>query len=153
MGTDLKYSPCLFYKKPSMGEVHPAVADAFGIKQKMYVFEMDIETLMKYTAKNFHFEPLPKYPAISRDLAMLVDEEVNAGDVGQVIAKNGGKHFKDVALFDVYTGKQIADGKKSLAFTMQFQSKDKTLTDAEADEAFQSILKAVEKNFRAELRA
>ena len=137
----------------TMGEVHPAVADAFGIKQKMYVFEMDIETLMKYTAKNFHFEPLPKYPAISRDLAMLVDEEVNAGDVGQVIAKNGGKHFKDVALFDVYTGKQIADGKKSLAFTMQFQSKDKTLTDAEADEAFQSILKAVEKNFRAELRA
>ena len=137
----------------TMGEVHPAVADAFGIKQKMYVFEMDIETLMKYTAKNFHFEPLPKYPAISRDLAMLVDEGVNAGDVEQVIAKNGGKHFKDVTLFDVYTGKQIADGKKSLAFTMQFQSKDKTLTDAEADEAFQNILKAVEKNFQAELRA
>ncbi len=137
----------------TIGEVHPAVADAFGIKQKMYVFEMDIETLMKYTARNFHFEALPKYPAISRDLAMLVDADVNAGDVEKVIEKNGGKYFKEVTLFDVYTGKQIADGKKSLAFTMQFQSNDKTLTDEEADEAFRNILKAVEKNFRAELRA
>ncbi len=137
----------------TIGEVHPAVADAFGIKQKMYVFEMDIDTLMKYTARNFHFEALPKYPAISRDLAMLVDAGVNAGDVEQVIEKNGGKYFKKVTLFDVYTGKQIADGKKSLAFTMQFQSNDKTLTDEEADEAFRNILKAVEKNFRAELRA
>ncbi len=137
----------------TVGEVHPAVADAFGIKQKMYVFEMDIETLRKYTAKDFHFEALPKYPAISRDLAMLVDESVNAGDVKQVIAKNGGKYFKEVTLFDVYTGKQIASGKKSLAFAMQFQSNEKTLTDQEADEAFGAILKAVEKNFQAELRA
>ncbi|MBR4695553.1 MAG: phenylalanine--tRNA ligase subunit beta, partial [Selenomonadaceae bacterium] len=137
----------------TIGEVHPAVADAFGIKQKMYVFEMDIDTLMKYTARNFHFGALPKYPAISRDLAMLVDAGVNAGDVEQVIEKNGGKYFKKVTLFDVYTGKQIADGKKSLAFTMQFQSNTKTLTDEEADEAFQNILKAVEKNFQAELRA
>lgn len=137
----------------TLGEVHPAVADAFGIKQKMYVFEMDIETLMKYTAKGFHFEALPKYPAISRDLAMLVDAEVRAGDVEAVIAKNGGKYFKGVTLFDVYTGKQVASGKKSLAFTMQFQSGEKTLTDGEAEEAFQNILEAVKKNFRAELRA
>lgn len=137
----------------TVGEVHPAVADAFGIKQKMYAFEMDIETLMKYRAKNFRFEALPRYPAISRDLAMLVDEGVSAGEVEQVIAKNGGKYFKNVKLFDVYTGKQIARGKKSLAFAMQFQSGDRTLTDEEADAAFRNILEAVEKNFRAELRA
>ena len=89
----------------------------------------------------------------SRDLAMLVAEDVSAADIEKVIAKNAGKHFKEVCLFDVYTGKQIEAGKKSLAFTMQFQSKDKTLTDEEADAAFQNILGAVQKEFNAELRA
>ena len=108
---------------------------------------------MKYTALNFHYEALPKYPAISRDLAVLVDAAVEAGAIEKTIAKNAGKHFKGVCLFDVYTGKQIGEGKKSLAFTMQFQSKDKTLTDEEADTAFQNILTAVQKEYGAELRA
>ena len=136
-----------------VGEVHPAVAEALGTTKKMYVFEMDIATLMKYTAAKFSYEPLPKYPAISRDLAMLVAEDVSAAEIEKVITKNAGKHFKEVCLFDVYTGKQIEAGKKSLAFTMQFQSKDKTLTDEEADAAFQNILAAVQKEFDAELRA
>lgn len=136
-----------------VGEVHPAVAEALGTTKKMYVFEMDIVTLMKYTAAKFSYEPLPKYPAISRDLAMLVAEDVSAAEIEKVITKNAGKHFKEVCLFDVYTGKQIEAGKKSLAFTMQFQSKDKTLTDEEADAAFQNILAAVQKEFDAELRA
>ena len=137
----------------TVGEVHPAVAAAFGISKKMYIFEMDIETLMKYTAKNFHYEHLPKYPAITRDLAMLVDETVAAGEVEQVIEKNGGKHFREVTLFDVYTGKQIAEGKKSLAFTVRFQSDERTLTDEEADTAFNNIISAVSSKFKAELRA
>ena len=136
-----------------VGELHPEAAENFGIKQKVYLFEMDVETLMKYTAKNFHFESLPKYPAIARDLAMLVDEDVAAADIERVIAKHGGKHFTGVTLFDVYTGKQVADGKKSLAFNLTFQSKDRTLTDEEADAAFQEILSAVEQQFHAELRA
>ena len=84
---------------------------------------------------------------------MLVDEQVSASAIEQVIAKNAGKHFKEVCLFDLYTGKQIAAGKKSLAFTMQFQSADKTLTDEEVDEAFQHIVEAVAREFDAELRA
>lgn len=147
-----------FFKKgreviAMVGEVHPAVAEALGITKKMYIFEMDVATLMKYTATNFHYEALPKYPAISRDLAVLVDAAVDAGAIEKTIAKNAGKHFKDVCLFDVYTGKQVGEGKKSLAFTMQFQSKDKTLTDEEADAAFQNILAAVQKEYSAELRA
>lgn len=137
----------------TLGEVHPAVAEALGITKKMYIFEMDVAALMKYTALNFHYEALPKYPAISRDLAVLVDAAVEAGAIEKTIAKNAGKHFKGVCLFDVYTGKQIGEGKKSLAFTMQFQSKDKTLTDEEADAAFQNILTAVQKEYGAELRA
>ena len=137
----------------SVGELHPQAAENFGIKQKVYLFEMDLEVLMKYTGKSFHFESLPKYPAIARDLAIVVDEDVASADIERVIAKNGGKHFKDVTLFDVYTGEHVAKGKKSMAFNLQFQSKDKTLTDEEADAAFKNILKAVEKHFAAELRA
>ena len=147
-----------FFKKgrdviATVGELHPAVAANFGIKQKVYLFEMDVETLMKYTAKNFKFESLPKYPAIARDLAIVVDESAAEGAVKAVIEKNGGKFFQSVTLFDVYTGEHVAEGKKSLAFNLKFQSKDKTLTDEEADAGFQSILQAVEKSFGAELRA
>ena len=137
----------------TVGELHPQAAENYGIKQPVYIFEMDVETLMKYTAKSFKYESLPKYPAISRDLAMLVDDEVQAADIEKVIAKNGGKHFQGVTLFDVYTGKQVAEGKKSMAFNLMFQSKDKTLTDEEADSAFKNILQAVEREFKAELRA
>ncbi|MBR0284775.1 MAG: phenylalanine--tRNA ligase subunit beta, partial [Selenomonadaceae bacterium] len=137
----------------AVGEVHPAVAAAFGIPKKMFIFEMDIKTLMKYTAKGFHCELLPKYPAISRDLAMLVDTDVAAGEIEQAIVKNGGKFLREVTLFDVYTGKQIAEGKKSLAFAIKFQSGDRTLTDEEADASFRNILSAVESKFHAELRA
>ena len=114
---------------------------------------MDLLTLMKYASKKFHFESLPKYPAIERDLALLVDDDVQAADIERTIKKSGGKDFAGVTLFDVYTGKQVADGKKSLAFSLKFQSKDRTLKDEEADTAFQSIVEAVKTSFHAELRA
>ena len=136
----------------TLGELHPKVASAFGFNKKIYVFEADVSTLMKYTTKAFHCESLPKYPSITRDLAILVDVDTQAGDVEKVIVKNGGKFFSGVTLFDVYSGKNIAADKKSLAFTIKFQSGDRTLTDAEADEAFSAILAAVEKNCDAQLR-
>lgn len=137
----------------TLGELHPQAAENFGIKQKVYIFEADVETLMKYTAKSFHFDSLPKFPGMVRDLAIVVDEDVTVAAVEKVIAKNGGKLLTDVTLFDVYTGKHIAAGKKSLAFSLKFQSKDKTLTDEEADRAFNAILKATEREFKAILRA
>jgi len=135
-----------------VGEVHPAVAAAFGASKTMYVFEMDISTLMKYANSKFSYQPLPKYPAILRDLAVLVEESVAAADIERVMKKNGGSHLKDVSLFDVYTGRQVAEGQKSLAFTLHFQSNDKTLTDDEVDEAIGQVVGAVVENFRAELR-
>ena len=137
----------------TLGEVHPAVADAFGIAKKVYVFEADVAALMKCAAKKFSFENLPKYPAISRDLAILVSLDVAAGDVEKVIAKSAGNIFREVTLFDVYTGERIAADKKSLAFNIKFQSGERTLTDEEADAAFKNILAAVEKDFAAELRS
>lgn len=137
----------------TVGEVHPAVAEALGIRKKIYVFEADIDTLQKFAAKKFSLEPLPKYPSISRDLAILVDHDTAAGDVERVITKSGGNFLKGVTLFDVYTGERISDDKKSLAFAIEFRSNERTLTDAEADAAFQKILAAVEKDFSATLRS
>lgn len=137
----------------TVGEVHPAVAEALGIKKKIYVFEADVETLQRFAAKKFSFESLPKYPSISRDLAILVNHDVLAGDVEKVIVKNGGKFFKGVTLFDVYTGERISADKKSLAFAIEFRSNERTLKDEEADESFKNILAAVEKEFDATLRS
>lgn len=147
-----------FFKKgrdvlATVGEVHPAVAEALGIRKKIYVFEADVETLQKFAAKKFSFESLPKYPSISRDLAILVEHDIAAGDVEKVIIKNGGNFFKGVTLFDVYTGERIASDKKSLAFAIEFRSNERTLKDEEADSAFQNILAAVEKEFGATLRS
>lgn len=136
----------------AVGELHPQVAENLGITKKAYIFEMDILTLMKYAAEKNSYTALPKYPGMTRDLALLVDETVSSAELEKVISKNGGQYFKGVTLFDIYTGKQIAEGKKSMAFTMQFQSNDKTLTDAEADEGFNNIVAAVQKEFNAELR-
>ena len=137
----------------TVGEVHPAVAEALGIKKKIYVFEADVETLQKFAAKKFSLESLPKYPSISRDLAILVEHDTAAGDVEKVIVKSGGKFFKGVTLFDVYTGERIPADKKSLAFAFEFRSNERTLKDEEADEAFKNILAAVEKDFGAILRS
>ena len=137
----------------TVGEVHPAVAEALGIRKKIYVFEADVETLQKFAAKKFSFESLPKYPSISRDLAILVEHDTAAGDVEKIIAKNGGTFLKGVTLFDVYTGERIASDKKSLAFAIEFRSNERTLKDEEADEAFKNILAAVEKEFGATLRS
>ncbi|MBR4153650.1 MAG: phenylalanine--tRNA ligase subunit beta [Selenomonadaceae bacterium] len=136
----------------TVGEVHPAVAEALGIKKKICVFEADVETLQKFAAKKFSFESLPKYPSINRDLAILVNHDVAAGEVEKVIAKSGGSIFKGVTLFDVYVSDRISSNKKSLAFAIEFRSNERTLKDEEADEAFQNILAAVEKEFGAELR-
>ena len=100
-----------------------------------------------------HLKSLPKYPAMARDLALIVDQDVAVADIERVIAKNAGKMFQGVTLFDVYSGKQVDEGKKSLAFNLVFQSNDRTLTDEETDAAVQKVLAAVQKQFAAELRA
>ena len=135
-----------------VGEVHPAVQEAFDIAKKLYVFEMDVATLLSHTAKNFTSQSLPKYPGISRDLALIVSEETAAADIERVIKKNAGPYFKDVSLFDLYTGKQIGEGKKSLAFALYFQSGERTLKDEEIDAACKQIVEAAGKELGAELR-
>ena len=110
----------------TVGEVHPAVLSAYGITKPVYIFELDATTVMKYMAKDLKYKALPKYPATSRDLAMLVDININAADIEKAMTKAAGQNLTQITLFDVYTGKQVEEGKKSLAFSLTFQSNDKT---------------------------
>lgn len=136
----------------TVGEVHPAVLSAYGITKPVYIFELDATTVMKYIAKDLKYKALPKYPATSRDLAMLVDVDVNAADIEKAMTKAAGQNLTQINLFDVYTGKQVEEGKKSLAFSLTFQSNDKTLTDAEIDPAIEKIVAKLQKDFNANLR-
>ena len=146
-----------FFKKgrdviATVGEAHPAVLAAYGITKPVYLFELDAKTVMKYMAKNFKYKALPKYPATTRDLAMLVATDVQAADIEKAMTKAAGKNLTQITLFDVYTGKQVEQGKKSLAFSLTFQSNDKTLTDAEIDKDIEKIVAKLRKDFDANLR-
>lgn len=136
----------------TVGEVHPAVLSAYGITKPVYIFELDATIVMKYMAKDLKYKALPKYPATSRDLAMLVDVDVNAADIEKAMTKAAGQNLTQITLFDVYTGKQVEEDKKSLAFSLTFQSNDKTLTDAEIDPAIEKIVAKLQKDFNANLR-
>ncbi|WP_110956197.1 phenylalanine--tRNA ligase subunit beta [Anaerosinus massiliensis] len=136
-----------------VGEVHPEVQENMDISKKAYLFEMDIDTLMKYATLTCRYQSLPKYPAISRDLAMLVSNDISANEIEKAIIKSAGSLLKNIHLFDMYTGEQVEDGKKSVAFSLQFQSTEKTLTDEEVDKNYNLILEYLEKALQAKLRS
>ncbi len=136
----------------TIGEIHPATMQAYGLNKPVYLFTADLDILQKYAAKKLKAEELPKYPGIQRDLALLLDVDCLAGDVMREISKQGGKYLAQVHLFDIYSGKQIAAGKKSMAFNLLFQALDKTLTDTEIEKQMQKIVSSLESKFQAELR-
>ena len=126
-----------------MGEVHPDVADKYGIGTKCYCCELAFDQVMKHAETTRLYKPLPKYPAISRDIALLVREDVFVAEIESIIRETGGKLLESVALFDVYRGKQVQQGKKSVAFNLTYRAADRTLTDDEVVKAHQKVLAAL----------
>ena len=125
-----------------LGEVHPDVAEAYGIGVRAYVAELKLEPI--YAAAEgrvVRYQPLPKFPAVERDLALLCDEALPAAEIEATIRAAGGKLLEKVTLFDVYQGAQIAAGKKSVAYSLSFRSAEGTLSDAEIDPAMNKIMK------------
>jgi phenylalanyl-tRNA synthetase beta chain len=137
-----------------LGELHPSVREAFDLPdQRVAAAELDLEALLSQVPPTWYVEEISPYPAVLQDLAVVVDEDVPAAAVGALIAEAGGFLLKEVKLFDVYRGDPIPDGKKSLAYALTFQAPDKTLRDAVAAKQVQRILKRLEQELGAELRA
>lgn len=136
----------------TLGEVHPKVLENYNIKERTYVAELDFNLMLQLTKTDKLYQPIPKFPAVTRDIAMIVKDEVPAGQIEAVIMANGGNILESVKLFDIYKGKQIEDGYKSIAYAMIFRHAEKTLTDDEINKVFNKMLEALKTEVEAELR-
>ncbi|PWA12305.1 phenylalanine--tRNA ligase subunit beta [Pueribacillus theae] len=134
-----------------VGQVHPTVQNDFEITET-YVFEMSLEKLIQEADSETHYEKLPKFPSVSRDIALVVDKQVSAGELKRAIIEAGGELLKEVHIFDVYEGEPLEAGKKSLAFSLLYLDPEHTLTEEEVAEAHTRVLDAVQEKFAAELR-
>jgi len=137
-----------------LGEVHPDVAARFELEnRRIYIAELSIEDMMACEVPVSEVKPLPRFPAVSRDIALVMDEAVGIGSVMETIRRAAGRTLEDVKLFDLYRGAQVGAGKKSAAFSLSFRASDRTLTDAEVNASFNKIVKACETTHGAKLRA
>ncbi len=136
----------------TIGEIHPTVASEYGIDEPVYVADIDFENLFAAAKLDKQFKALPKFPATTRDFAFVCDDGLEVGAIEAVMKKAGGKLIEDVKLFDVYCGKQLGEGKKSVAFKVILRAPDRTLTDDEADKTSKKILTLLEKELSITLR-
>ncbi len=135
-----------------LGQVDKKSARLFDIKQDCYAAELDCEQLIACERGLAQFQPLPKFPASSRDVALVVDEGTKAEEIHTYIRETGGDLVESVTLFDLFTGEPVPEGKKSLAYAIQFRSPEKTLEDDEVDRVYKQIVAGLEKKFNARLR-
>ncbi|MDY5607404.1 MAG: phenylalanine--tRNA ligase subunit beta, partial [Lentihominibacter sp.] len=136
-----------------MGEIHPDVAENYGMDgMRIYCCELMFGQIVRRADTEIVYTPLPKYPSTSRDIALLVEEEMEVGRIEKVIRERGGAMLESVRLFDVYRGKQVEEGKKSVAFTLVYRDMNKTLTDQEVAEVHEGVLKALREELGAVLR-
>ena len=128
-----------------LGEVHPSVAKNYDIDTRVYVAEIKLDVLYGINKRKVTYKPLPKYPAVERDFAMLCDKDIPVGDLEKAIQSGGGRLLEKIKLFDVYQGSQIPAGKKSVAYSVWLRSADGTLTDAQIEDTCTKIIAKLEK--------
>ena len=136
----------------TFGEVHPKVIMNYGINQKVYIAEININKITKYAKVNKKYQPIPKFPALERDIAIVVDENVEVGTIEKIIEKKSNKMLEELKLFDVYRSDKLGNNKKSVAYNLKFRIKDRTLKDEEVNTVMKNILEQLEKELNAELR-
>jgi phenylalanyl-tRNA synthetase beta chain len=136
-----------------LGQLHPLIGERFDLEgREVYVAELAFDTLVEHGRGQPQLEPLARFPGLDRDLALILDRDAPHLDVEATIRDAGGGLLERVALFDLYQGPQVPPGKKSLAYTLRFRAPDRTLTDAEADDAMSRIVAAVRSRFGAQVR-
>jgi len=134
------------------GQIHPAVCENYGVDAEFYCAELSFEALYAVKGGLPVYQPLPKFPSVTRDIAVVCDAAIPVGELSECIMASGGKYLKDCAIFDVYQGSHIAEGKKSVAFSLTMRSDEQTLTDEHAEETVRNVLTALEKDFGAVMR-
>ncbi|MBQ7841681.1 MAG: phenylalanine--tRNA ligase subunit beta, partial [Lachnospiraceae bacterium] len=127
-----------------LGEVHPKVADNYDISTRVYVAVIDMPYVVEMATFDRKYEGIAKYPAVTRDISMVVPKNVLVGQIEAIIAQRGGKILEGYSLFDIYEGSQIKEGFKSIAYTITFRAKDRTLSDADITAAMKKILNGLE---------
>ncbi|MED3978598.1 phenylalanine--tRNA ligase subunit beta [Priestia megaterium] len=135
-----------------VGQVHPVAQKQYGLRET-YVFELHLQELLAADVEEIRYSAIPRFPSITRDIALVVDKNVLAGEVQRVIYTTGGELLKDVTVFDLYEGERMEEGKKSVAFSLRYLDPERTLTDEEVAKAHGAVLEAVEKEFGATLRS
>lgn len=136
----------------TFGEIHPLVMENFEIKNRVICGEFDFNKIVEFSDEKITYVPLPKYPTSDRDLAILVDEDIMVSQIKEISKKEAGNLLEDFRVFDIYTGEQIQEGKKSIAFNMVFRSHEKTLKDQEVNEIIDKIVKSLTEEIGAILR-
>ncbi|MCD8382863.1 MAG: phenylalanine--tRNA ligase subunit beta [Clostridiales bacterium] len=135
-----------------LGQVHPLVNENYGVEPPMFAAQLDFALLLEAQKREITYLPLPKFPAVERDIAVVCDTDVPVASLTDSISRGGKGLVKEVKLFDIYTGKPIPEGKKSVAFSLRLRAEDHTLTDTEADADIQSVLAQLEQDCGAVLR-
>lgn len=134
-----------------IAQLHPAVSKEWSLPE-VYVFELNFDQLLAMSGGTMKYEPIPRFPSIERDIALVVGDHVQAGELEQVIRKAGGELLKQVSVFDLYAGEHLEDGKKSIAFSLKYLDPEKTLTDEDVQKVHDQVLAAVKEAFDAKLR-
>ncbi len=136
-----------------LGELHPGVREKYDIAPRVYAACVDLSALYS-VVKGYKpkFAPLPKFPSVNRDIALRVRAEVAAAEIEEAIRERGGQYLAEVKLFDVYQGKQMAEGYKSMAYSLRFRAADRSLSDEDIQKPMRIILAHLQNKLGAELR-
>ena len=134
------------------GQVHPLVAKNYGVSEELYAAELDFPAMFAHRTTELYYAPLPRYPAVMRDISLVCDDALTAGELEKCIRRAGGEYLESVEVFDVYKGANIPEGKKSISFALALRAGDQTLTDDHADEAVAAILDALAREYGAVIR-
>jgi phenylalanyl-tRNA synthetase beta chain len=135
-----------------MGQIHPTVAKNYGVDAELYCAELEFDALFSARGGTPVYEPLPKFPATTRDIALVCNKEIPVADLAACIQESGGAYLESCQLFDVYTGSHVPEGKKSVAFSLTLRAKDQTLTDVHAEETVSAVLEALKARYDAVIR-
>ena len=135
-----------------LGQINPSVCANYGLDCEVYCAELSFDALFEHKGALPVYKPLPRFPSVTRDIALICDIKIPVGDLEECIIRSGGEYLKNCELFDVYTGHHIAEGRKSVAFSLTMRSDDHTLTDEDAEKTVAAVLKALDSEFGAVIR-